>query len=210
MTRNLALSIVTGAWALQNPDALRDWALRVPPGEKKDAALAAAMRGRGGAPPDPALLGSFSDDRARQAALMNTILATAQTDPGAARRLLDAHITDPRMRTQAEQMIDGFARGAVPLPTGGFGVATGVINGQPPFAVGGTPAGVVYGPLGQPATIIGPNGQPTTIIAPNGQPATIIGPDGRPIMLRSPVTGQPVQRPVFAPPGQRVAQPPPQ
>ena len=71
--------------------------------------------------PTLALLGAFSDDRARQGALMDTILATAQTDPAAARRLLDAHITDPRMRAQAEQMIDGFASGAVPLPTGGFG-----------------------------------------------------------------------------------------
>ena len=190
LTRSVALSMVTGAWALQNPDAVRDWALRVPPGEKKDAALAAAMRSRGGAPPDAALLGAFSDDRARQAALMNTILATAQTDPGAARRLLDAHITEPRMRAQAEQMIDGFASGAVPRSTGGFGVPTGVINGPPPFGPNGAPPGVVNGPLGQSATIIGPNGQP--------------------IMLRSPVSGLPVPMPAGPPPTQRAAPPSPE
>ena len=166
LTRNVALSMVTGAWALQDPDAVREWALRMPPGEKKDAALTAAMRSRGGVPPDAALLGAFSDDRARQGALMNTILATAQTDPAAARRLLDAHITDPRMRASAEQMIDGFASGAVPLPTGGFGVPTGTINGPPPFGVTGVAPGVVYWPAGQPVTVIGPNGQPITLRSP--------------------------------------------
>ena len=100
MSRGLVLPIVAGAWALQDPDAVREWALRAPPGEKRDAALAAAVRSQGAAPPDLALLGAFSDDRARQAALMGTIVATAQTDPAAARRLLDAHITDPRMRGQ--------------------------------------------------------------------------------------------------------------
>ena len=90
------------------------WALRVLPGDKRDAALAAVMRSRGDAPLDPALLGAFSDDRARQGALMNTLVVVAQTDPAAARRLLDAHITDPQMRARAEQMIDGFASGAVP------------------------------------------------------------------------------------------------
>ena len=66
-------------------------------------------------------------------------------------------------------MIDGFASGAVPLPTGGFAVTTGTINGPPPFGVNGVPPGVVYAPPGQPVTVIGPNGQP--------------------IMLRSPVPG---------------------
>ncbi len=189
MSRGLALPIVAGAWALQDPDAVREWALRMPPGEKKDAALAAAMRSRSGVPPDPALLGAFSDDRARQAAMMNTILATAQTDPAAARRLLDAHITDPRMRASAEQMIDGFASGAVPLPTGGFTVPSGVINGPPPFGLTGVAPGVVYGPAGQPVTVMGPNGQP--------------------IMLRSPVPG-PVPMPGdgFFPPSQVPMAPP--
>ena len=173
LTRGVALPIVAGAWALQDPDAVRAWALRVPPGDRRDAALAAAMRARGGAPPDAALLGAFSDDRARQGALMNTLLAAAQTDPAAARRLLDAHITDPRMRASAEQMIDGFASGAVSLPTGGFAFPAGTINGPPPFGVTGVAPGVasgaVYGPAGQPVTVMGPNGQP--------------------IMLRSPVPG---------------------
>ena len=153
--------MVTGAWALQDPDAVREWALRMPHGEKKDAALTAAMRSRGGVPPDAALLGAFSDERARQGALMNTILATAQTDPAAARRLLDAHISDPGRRAQAEQMIDGFASGAVPLPTGGFGVPTGTISGPPPFGLPGMPPGAVYSPTGQPVTVIGPDGRPS-------------------------------------------------
>ena len=95
MSRGLALPIVAGAWALQDPgrcSASGRCARR--PAKRADAVLTAAVRSQGAAPPDLALLGAFSDDRARQAALMGTIVATAQTDPAAARRLLDAHITD--------------------------------------------------------------------------------------------------------------------
>ena len=166
MSRGVALPIVAGAWALQDPGAVREWALRVPPGEKKDAALAAVMRSRGNVPPDPALLGAFSDDRARQAAIMNTLVVVAQTDPAAARRLLDAHITDPKMRNQAEQMIDGFASGAVPTPTGVFGVPPGMINGPPPFGVTGARPGGVYAPTGQQVVVIGPDGQPISVRSP--------------------------------------------
>jgi hypothetical protein len=187
LSRNIAMSIVTGTWALQDPDAVREWALRLPAGEKRDTALMAAVRSRGAAPPDSALLTAFSDDRARQSAMMNTILATAQTDAAAARRLIDGYITDPRLRAQAEQMIDGFARGAMPLPTGGFGVATGVIDGPPPsLAFGSMPAGAVFAPNGQPMTVVGPNGQPIMVRPP--QPGLVpLPPSAIPAQQQVPV-----------------------
>lgn len=165
LSRNIAMSIVTGTWARQDPEAVREWALQQPPGERRDAALMAAVRTRGASPPDPVVLSAFSDDRARQSALMNTILSTAQSDTAAARRLTDEYITDPRLRAQAEQMIDGFARGAVPLPAGGFGIATGVISGAPPLT-DGVPTGRLFGPSDLPMLVIGPNGQPMRLPSP--------------------------------------------
>jgi hypothetical protein len=125
--RPMVVSIVTTIWGSRDPDAVRAWALRLPAGDHRDMALASALRVRGAAPLDPALLAAFSQDRARQTAIVNVIFQTASSDPAAARRLLAEHITEPRMREQAEQMIDSFARGAAPTPAGGFIGA----NGQP-------------------------------------------------------------------------------
>jgi hypothetical protein len=159
MQRSITLQIVTGIWGSQDPAAVGQWALGMPSGDRRDQALAAAMRARGAAPLDTGLLAAFSEDRARQSALMNTIFATAQTDAAAARRLIGEHITDPTMRARAEEMIDSFARGLVPLPAGGFGF--------PATPAGGVPIGVapvrVTGPGG---TVIGPNGQPVTVRSP--------------------------------------------
>jgi hypothetical protein len=138
--RTIALQTVTRIWGSQDPDAVRQWALRMPAGDQRDMALAAAIRARGAAPPDAALLAAFSEDRARQVAMMNVIMATAQTDAAAARRLIGEHLTDPRMRTQAEEMVDNFARGMVPLPAGGF-AAPGGFGGRPP----GLPPGEIGG-----------------------------------------------------------------
>jgi hypothetical protein len=160
MTGNLAMSIVTGAWTSQDPDAARAWALRLPQSAKRDAVLAAVVRGRGAAAPDATLLAAFSDDRARQGALMSTILATAQADAAAARRLIDSYLTEPRMRTQAEEMVAAFERGAAPLPAGAFGMVTApAIGVPPPIPVG--PVDVLFGPNGQ---AIGPNGQPMPVL----------------------------------------------
>jgi hypothetical protein len=142
--RMIALQTVTGTWGSQDPEAVRRWALAMPPGERRDIALAAALRARGAAAPDSALLAAFSEDRARQVAMMNVIMVTAQTDAAAARRLIGEHITDPRMRTQAEEMVDNFARGMMPSPAGGF-AAPGGFGGRPagvgPGAIGGVPIG---------------------------------------------------------------------
>jgi len=174
--RSIALQMVTGIWGSQAPDAVRQWALGMLPGDRRDEALAAAVRARGAAPPDPVLLGAFSQDRARQGATMNTILATAQTDAAAARRLIGEHITDPRMRAQAEEMVDSFARGMASFPTG---IVSGVVRNP----VTGQAVGVAPGSLsGQSVTVIGPNGQPIALRPP--EPGLIALPPGA---LRGPI-----------------------
>ncbi|HET7925311.1 MAG TPA: hypothetical protein VFL30_10450, partial [Rhodanobacteraceae bacterium] len=149
LQRTMALVMVTRFWGSQDPDVVRQWALGMPLGDRRDLALAAAMQARGAAPPDPALLAAFSQDRARQAALMSTILVTAQTDAAAARRLIGEHITDPRMRAQAEEVVESFARGTAPLtPAGAFG-------GVPGFAPGGSAMSPGSGRMTGLRTVIG-------------------------------------------------------
>jgi hypothetical protein len=114
--------------------------------------------------------------------MMNVIMVTAQTDAAAARRLIGEHLTDPRMRTQAEEMVDNFARGMVPLPTGGFAAPGGPIGGRataiPPGAVGGTP---FIGPRPpEPGLIALPPGAVTTGPIPPIPPPT----DERPTATR--------------------------
>lgn len=163
LQRSIALQIVTDIWGSQDPAAVRHWALGMPSGDRRDQALAAAMRAGGAAPPDAALLAAFSQDRARQSAMMNAILVTAQTDAAAARRLIGEHITDPTMRARAEEMVESFARGMVPLPTGGIGFPASPLGGA---LIGVAPAGV----SGPAVTVIGPNGQPVTVRSPVGMP----------------------------------------
>ncbi|HZF28736.1 MAG TPA: hypothetical protein VE907_06445 [Gammaproteobacteria bacterium] len=198
LQRNITLSMVSTTWASSNPDALRSWALSLPQGEKRDAALSAAVRTRGTAPPDPEVLAAFSDDRVRQGALMTAIVNVAIADPPAARRLMETYITDPRMRTQAQQMIDTIPRGAMPTPAGGF---FGVPVTVPSQAFVVPPGGVAVQP-GVVGTIIG--------TAPGG---AFVAPDGRLIGPRPGFTGvspvDPVLRasPPPAPPPSNVRAP---
>lgn len=179
--RTIATLITTSAWATRDPAAVGDWALRQPPGEKRDAALQAAVRARGAAPPDTRLLNAFSDDRARQSAMMSTIMATAPTDAAAARRLIDDHITDPRLQVQARQMVDGIERGAVPMPAGGVGFPTGARPGAP-----GMPS--------IPGFVVAPT-DPTMMVRPP-EPGLVPLPPG----MIPPVLQQQSQGPPLSPP----------
>jgi hypothetical protein len=128
------MSVVGDAWGQSNPSAVRAWALGLPPSDKRDFALGAALRAQGPGAPDASLLAAFSDGHQRQAALMTTIMMTATTDAPLARRLIDEHITDPQLRPQAEEMVENVARGRL-IPTGtgirspvtGIPVQTGVL-----------------------------------------------------------------------------------
>jgi len=112
--------------------------------------------------------------------MMGAVLATAQTDAAAARRLIAAHITDPRMRAQAEEMVDGIARGGVPMPTGVIGFPPGVPPGIRSPITGAMPPGIVVGPNGQ--TIMVP--RPTQGVMP-------LPPGALPGGVRDPVVSPP-------------------
>jgi hypothetical protein len=152
--RTVALLMATNAWAQRDAAAVERWALGLPPGEQRDAALTAAVRARGAAALDSALLNAFSDERLRDSAVMTTIMMTAGTDPAEARRLVDRYIADPRRREQAQQTIDSVAQNGGPAQSVvGFGTAQAV-----PFAI--PPNGAV------PAMIVGPTGQPVILRSP--------------------------------------------
>lgn len=160
MQRNAIVGIVTATWAQTDRDGLRRWALSIQSGEKRDTALAAALRSFG-AEPDPGLLNAFSDDRARQGAIMTVAMNTAMTDRDAARRLVQTYISEPRMRAQAEQMIETVPRRSLPSPAGslGFGAPPGIVLRDSVSA--GIPVNLpAYGvpvPLPAPA-LLAPNG----------------------------------------------------
>lgn len=195
MQRNAIVGMVAGAWALADRDAVRRWALSMPSGEKRDAVLAAAVRASG-TEPDAALMGAFSDDRARQAAMMAVVLNAATTDRDAARRLLAAYISDPKMRAQAEQMIDTMPRSTAGMPNAGFGVPAGIVVRDPVTGtfIGGGPTGLAPG---APAMAFPPGGAPP--------PGLVVGPNGPVFMPAPPGPGSPAGQTVIRAP---VAPPP--
>jgi hypothetical protein len=77
---------------------------------------------------------------------------TAAVDAPLARRIIDENITDPRMRSQALEMVENAARGLV-MPTGpairspvtGPPVQNGVLI-APNGIVGAAPGGAIMGP----------------------------------------------------------------
>jgi hypothetical protein len=166
--RNIALQTVSMAWGASDPGGLRGWALGLPSGAKRDTALAAALRAPNAAADDPELLAAFSDDRARQVAVMTSLVRLAATDAPAAHRLVDAYITDPRMRTQAEQMIDMVPRGVMPAPTGAVRMQMGASPAVPLFAPNvAVQSGVATGRLTGPVVL----GEAVTAPAISGTPA---------------------------------------
>ncbi len=110
---------MTNEWASGDPAAMRNWALGLAPGDRRDIALGAALRLQPDAP-DPTLLAAFSNERTRQAALTAPIFMTARTDPAAAHRMVDRYLSDPEIRAQAERMIDAAEHGALTGPAVAF------------------------------------------------------------------------------------------
>jgi hypothetical protein len=206
LQRNVIMQMVTSAWASADRDAVRRWALGLPAGEKRDVALAAAVRAYG-AEPDPALMGAFSDDRARQAAIMGSVVNVAMTDRDAARRLLHAHVTDPRMRSQAEQVIETMPRATSPSPAvafPGFMVRDPVTGELAAPGSASLPPGITPGmtpgmPPGMPPGGISPGGPPTPFIVP---------PTGRVFAPGPPMPGVPQEIIIQDEPRSRRAPPP--
>jgi len=105
--RQSALPSVVSMWAQQAPQDARGFVMSLPRGEDRDRILHSliATTSRTGTDVDPALLNAFSSDVARQHAVIQAAVLKASDDPAAARALVNAHVTDPRLRTQAEEML---------------------------------------------------------------------------------------------------------
>ncbi len=106
--RNMAVSSAAGAWAAANASAAEGWALTLPMGEARDAALAGIARGlaNGGQAPTQALLSAFSSDTARGQRLMFAFMELARHDAALAREMIDTYITDPVMRERADRLYE--------------------------------------------------------------------------------------------------------
>jgi hypothetical protein len=98
-----ALTAVAQRWAVTDADQARQWLLGQRRGADRDGALRAYMsvvaQGRG---LEPDILGAFSTDQAAQQALVTAISQIGRNDDEEARRLLNAHVTDPAMRASLE------------------------------------------------------------------------------------------------------------
>jgi hypothetical protein len=101
-----ALSMVTQGWSQRDPAGAERWVRNMSPGETRDAAAGAfmtvtAQTGRF----DPGLLDLFSSEQAAQNAAASAIRAVGRTNAEEARRLLNEHVTDPRLRQSVEDYL---------------------------------------------------------------------------------------------------------
>lgn len=142
--RSMALTVAAQHWSVRDPEGARRWALGLPAGDARDTALAALSASPfSRSVPDEEVLAAFSDDAARDRALVQMAVRLAQTGAAdQARMLVDQRISDQRLRAQAHSMLEraGELR-QTPLflpsevPTGAFSAVPGVIGAAPGAAV---------------------------------------------------------------------------
>lgn len=105
-TQANALSTITSTWAQRDSAAAERWLFGLASGPERDAAAnglvqAAAQAGEF----EPRYLEAYSSDEASQKGAMNAIITIGRTDPARADDLMNAHLTDPALRRQAEEAI---------------------------------------------------------------------------------------------------------
>jgi hypothetical protein len=97
------------AWARRDVDAGTRWALSLPAGAVRDAALRGVVGASDGMP-DPSTLALFSTREAREAAVVNVVRRIAARDVPQARRLLAEHVSDPALRARVEYDLQQIRR----------------------------------------------------------------------------------------------------
>ena len=97
------------AWARRDPDAGMRWAVSLPAGAVRDAALTRLV-GTGGHMPDPATLALFSTRETREAALANVVRSVGRRNIAEARRLLAEQVSDPGLRARVEYDLQQMSR----------------------------------------------------------------------------------------------------
>lgn len=104
--RGTAAAGIATQWAYEEPDRAAEWVLTMPYGAGRDQALSGVLSGVARKRvPDDALLTAFSDDMARQQAVVSTIHRLARVDRAAADRLLEKYVSDPTLLYQARQRL---------------------------------------------------------------------------------------------------------
>ena len=78
------------------------------------------------------MLNGFATEAAQQQAVMQVVQFLAYADPPRARAAVDAHLTDPALRAQAERMPEAARNNAPPRATVGFGVSEGITTIRQP------------------------------------------------------------------------------
>jgi hypothetical protein len=73
---------------------------------------------------DARTLNGFASDGARQQAVMQVVNFLAYQDPAKARTVIDAYLTEPSQRAQAERMLEAARNGAARI---GFEVNQGQV-----------------------------------------------------------------------------------
>jgi hypothetical protein len=112
-----AVSAVASQWAASDAPAARNWVMSLPPNAARDAALVQLVGATAGtAMADPALLDAFSSPAARAQGIAEAVSFVAARDTEVALRLVDEHITEPRLRERARRSIETMSRGPMPGP----------------------------------------------------------------------------------------------
>jgi hypothetical protein len=103
----MAAQQVAETWARRNQIAARPWAIRLPEGPVRDAALRGFISvAFPRSIPDSSLLALFSSEEVKQQALAQQIYMIGQEDRAEAKRLLDRHITLPELHGQVSTWLD--------------------------------------------------------------------------------------------------------
>jgi len=135
-----ATGVIAMLWSQRDPTAARSWAVGLPSGGERDAALQMLVGNTANGALDDELLGLFSTEQARAQAAFNGILRVAAGDPVRARAMLEQYVPDPAARARYEQALENMPPGA----NFGFFAPTGMsFSATPGFA-----PGVAVGVLG--------------------------------------------------------------
>jgi hypothetical protein len=105
--RERAATSVAQQWAQRDPSAAHDWATTLPAGPLRDAALAGTMMLLDELP-DARTLARFQSDQARQQAILNVAARRAQENMDDARAMVERLISDPGLRSKAEQVFESI------------------------------------------------------------------------------------------------------
>lgn len=119
--RAVALPMLAGTWAADDFPAARDWVLLLPAGLERDAALTRMLFGSVNADTaaDRAMTDAFSNDSARQQAILHIVAPVAKTDPARARVLLAQYLPDPAQRERVKKLLESIQTEPPSMPSPG-------------------------------------------------------------------------------------------